>query len=71
MYLKKFEIAIIGCGYWGTNIVKTLLSLNINKIYCFDKDIKNSNSLKVRFKKVVVIDNLKKIIDDKKIIENQ
>ena len=67
MYLKKFEIAIIGCGYWGTNIVKTLLSLKINKIYCFDKDIKNSNSLKDRFKKVVVIDNLKKIIDDKKI----
>ena len=33
MYSKNTQVAIIGCGYWGTNIIKTLISLKISKIY--------------------------------------
>ena len=42
-YFNSNEIAIVGCGYWGTNIVKTLESLNIKNIVCFDTNKQNLN----------------------------
>ena len=43
---KKKKIAVIGCGYWGTIITKTLIKLGFKNIYVYDSNIKNSNTLK-------------------------
>ena len=58
MYSKNNQVAIIGCGYWGTNIVKTLISLKLNKIYCYDIDNENLDKIKQRFDKVILCKNL-------------
>ena len=40
-------IAVLGCGYWGTIVVNTLVSLKLFKtIYICDTDIKKTNILK-------------------------
>tara|TARA_B100000963_G_scaffold254866_1_gene223487 strand:- start:6603 stop:7592 length:990 start_codon:yes stop_codon:yes gene_type:complete len=62
MYSKNLEVAIIGCGYWGTNIIKTLISLKLSKIYCYDNDIKNLKKIKDRFKKVTICSDLSEIL---------
>ena len=62
MYSKNTQVAIIGCGYWGTNIIKTLISLKISKIYCYDNDPKNLNKIKSRFKNVIICKKIKEII---------
>ena len=32
---KKIDTALIGCGYWGTNIARTLINLKKNIILVF------------------------------------
>ena len=46
---KNQKIALIGCGYWGTIIAKTLIELNFKNISIYDKS-KNSKTLKNKFK---------------------
>ena len=59
------NVAIIGCGYWGTNIVKTLLSFKNLHIFCYDNNITNLLKIKKRFKNVTIVDNFKTILNDK------
>ena len=46
---KELKIGIIGCGYWATNIIKTLEKLNIKNISTFDKDTSKVNLIKKKF----------------------
>ena len=66
-YFNSNEIAIVGCGYWGTNIVKTLESLNIKNIVCFDTNKQNLNVILKRFSHIKTVNNFKKILIDKSI----
>ena len=43
---KGLKIGVIGCGYWATNIIKTLESLGLKNIFIFDKDILKINLIK-------------------------
>ena len=43
---KNIKIGIVGTGYWGTNIIKTLEDLNIKKIFVFDLNKKQLLSTK-------------------------
>ena len=43
---KNIKIGLIGSGYWGTNIIKTLEDLNIKNIYVFDTNRKQLLSTK-------------------------
>ena len=43
---KNQKIALIGCGYWGTNIAKTLISLKFKNIIIYDSNKKNLKTLK-------------------------
>ena len=43
---KKQKIALIGCGYWGTIIAKTLNDLKFKNIIIFDSNILNAKTLK-------------------------
>ena len=46
---KKNDTALIGCGYWGTNIAKVLTKVKKNKIIIYDENRSNSFILKKRF----------------------
>ena len=67
MYSKNTKVAIIGCGYWGTNIVKTLVSLKIKNIICYDKDHGNLKKIKERFKTVKLNYKIKDILNNEEI----
>ena len=45
---KKFT-ALIGSGYWGTNIASNLIKICKNKIYLYDKNKKNMDILDKKF----------------------
>ena len=64
--MKYIDTALIGCGYWGTNIANTLLKIKKKIIIC---DINNHNSklLKKRLRNKIFISNYKNILENKKI----
>ena len=35
---KKIDTALIGCGYWGTNIARTLINLKKKSFFVFDEN---------------------------------
>tara|TARA_B100000965_G_scaffold386504_1_gene388820 strand:+ start:3112 stop:4098 length:987 start_codon:yes stop_codon:yes gene_type:complete len=67
---SNIETALIGCGYWGTNIARSLLKITSKKILVFDKYQKNSIILKKRFSKNLVIANSLNIILNNKNVKN-
>ena len=64
--MKSIDTALIGCGYWGTNIANTLLKIK-KKIIISDTNKNNSNILKKRFDKNIFVSNYKNILENKKI----
>ena len=64
---KNRHIAIIGCGYWGTIITKTLINLGYKYIHIFDSNIKNSNTLKKKYKNVLIEKSYNKILSNNNI----
>ena len=42
---KKIDTALVGCGYWGTNIAKSLIPIK-EAIYVFDVN-KNNTKIKI------------------------
>ena len=62
------DTALIGCGYWGTNIAKVLTIIKKNKIIVHDKNHLNSIILKKRFSdKILISKTLKEILNSKNI----
>ena len=53
---KKIDTALIGCGYWGTNIARTLINLKKCRLLVFDENYSNSKILKSRFPKNIIIE---------------
>ena len=64
---KNQKIAVIGCGYWGSIIINTLLKLKFKKIIIFDKIIKNKKIVKKRFKIIEFEDKFHKILNNENI----
>ena len=65
---KNQKIALIGCGYWGTIIAKTLICLKFKNIFIFDSNIKNSKSLKNKFNKLKIENNYSKMEVNRKFV---
>ena len=64
----NYDTALIGCGYWGTNIAKVLSKIKKNKIIIYDEKHPNSVILKKRYpNKFLIVKKLKAILNDKKI----
>ena len=61
--MKSIDTALIGCGYWGTNIANTLLKIK-KKIIISDTNKNNSNILKKRFDKNTFVSNYKNILEN-------
>ena len=64
---KKIDTALVGCGYWGTNIAKSLISIK-EAIYVFDVNKNNTKILKKRFPNFINIEkNFLNILHNTKI----
>ena len=65
---KKLQMALIGCGYWGTIIANNLLNLGYKNFYIFDSNIKNSQNLKKKFQNVIISKSYNDILKNESII---
>ena len=61
------KTALIGTGYWGSIIAKTLTKISTKKIIVYDKKKANSALLRKKFKQIVVAKNINEIFDNKNI----
>ena len=59
---KNFKIGIIGSGYWGTNILKTLEDLKFRDIYVFDSNKEQRISTKKKFPYIKILNSLDDLI---------
>ena len=65
--IKDIKIGVIGCGYWATNIIKTLENLKLKNVHVFDKDNSKIKLMKKKFNFIKIsknINNLFEIIID-------
>ena len=60
---KRLKIGVIGCGYWATNIIKTLENLNLKNINIFDKNYSKINLIKKKFNFVKISKSINEIIN--------
>ena len=42
MNVQNKKVILIGAGYWGTNIAKNLIKLDIKNLVIYDVNIKNA-----------------------------
>ena len=63
--LKDIKIGVIGCGYWATNIIKSLEEENFKNVYAFDFDKKKLINAKSKFFFLQVCNSLNEILSKK------
>ena len=62
---KDIKIGIIGCGYWATNIIKSLEEENFKNVYVFDFVKKKLTNAKSKFFFLQVCNSLNEILSKK------
>ena len=62
---KDIKIGIIGCGYWATNIIKSLEEEDFKNVYVFDFDKKKLTNAKSKFFFLQVCNSLNEILSKK------
>ena len=66
--MKKYNIAIIGLGYWGTIVTNTIISMGLfKKIFIYDNDISKVKIIKKKFGNKVISIKFDQIKNNKKI----
>ena len=65
---KNQKLAVIGSGYWGSIIIKTLIELGFKNIIIYDKSVKNKNIVKKKFDIVKFENTFSNILKDKNIL---
>jgi len=66
--VKKVNIAIIGCGYWGPNLVRNFNEIpDSNLVGCCDLKEENLNKIKQLYPSTKTTKNYKDILEDKSI----
>ena len=62
---KKVSIAVIGCGYWGPNLIRNFNSLeNAKTDYVCDIDENKTNQIKLKYPNVKVTKDYREILAD-------
>ena len=62
---KDIKIGVMGCGYWATNIIKSLEEENFKNVYAFDFDKKKLINAKSNFFFLQVCNSLNEILSKK------
>ena len=65
---KNQKLAVIGSGYWGSIIIKTLIELGFKNIIIYDKSVKNKNIAKKKFNIVKFENIFSNILKDNNIL---
>ena len=66
--MKKYNIAIIGLGYWGTIVTNTIISMGLfKKIFIYDNDFSKVKIIKKKFGNKVISIKFDQIKNNKKI----
>jgi len=64
----EINIAVIGCGYWGPNLIRNLFEIEkCNMLYVCDLDTNRLQKIRKRYPAILTITDYKKIIDNKDI----
>ena len=62
---RKINIAIIGCGYWGPNLVRNFSQLKQVRVSCVcDRNKERLTWIKSIYPKIKITNNTDKIIND-------
>ena len=67
MISYNYTIGVVGCGYWGFNIIKTLQQIGIKNIFIYDKNIKNSLLINKTFKSAKIAKSFNELLINKNI----
>ena len=62
---KKINIGICGCGYWASNIIKSLEEESFESVYVYDFDKKKLNNIKSKFPFLKICNSLKELLSKK------
>jgi predicted dehydrogenase len=58
------KIAVIGCGYWGPNLVRNFTQLNkVDELYCCDLDPKKRERIKTLFPTVRIVEDYTELLE--------
>ncbi len=58
------KIGVVGCGYWGPNLIRNLIESNRARLIIYDIDKKKMARVKQRYPSVQLAENLKDMIGD-------
>ncbi len=62
------NVAVIGCGYWGPNIIRNFNQMTeVNMYVCQDLDKSKLDEIKRRFPKIKITENYDSILNDSKV----
>ncbi len=59
----SINIAVVGCGYWGKNLVRNFSELGVLKCIC-DKDVSRQNVLTIKGEQPVFVEQLDDVLAD-------
>ncbi len=58
------KIAVIGCGYWGPNLIRNFIQLNkVDEIYCCDINPKKIERVKTLFPSVKAVEDYHELLE--------
>src|SRR5512136_1134646 len=62
---EVMKIAVVGCGYWGPNLVRNFVQSNkVQELICCDLDQKRLDHLKNLYPTVRVLTDYKTLLDE-------
>lgn len=58
-------MGVVGCGYWGPNLVRNLIETNRCKaIYCHDSNSRSTQKVQSRYPSVLITDSLEQLVSE-------
>ncbi|MDI6785199.1 MAG: Gfo/Idh/MocA family oxidoreductase [bacterium] len=66
--MSKINIAVVGCGYWGPNLIRNFSQLtNVDRVFACDKDKNRLSKVRDHFPNINTTDNFENIINNTEI----
>lgn len=58
------KAGVVGCGYWGPNLIRNLVETNrCESVYCYDANPRSLQRMSRRYPSVQLTDNLEQLLD--------
>lgn len=67
-YIQKVNIAVIGVGYWGPNLVRNFFEIpEVGRVFVYDLDFKRLELMKQKFPQVEIASSIENILNNPEI----